>query len=30
MPLGKHGLFADKVYDISEIQDVSIIILRSI
>jgi len=30
LPLGKRGLFADDAYDISEIQDVRIIILRSI
>jgi sRNA-binding regulator protein Hfq len=30
LPDGKHGLFADDAYDISEIQDVRIIILRSI
>ena len=30
LPLGKRGLFADDVYDISEIQDIRIIILRSI
>jgi hypothetical protein len=30
LPDGKHGLFADQAYDISEIQDVKIIILRNI
>jgi hypothetical protein len=30
MPLGKHGLFSDKAYDISEIQDVRLIILQNI
>lgn len=30
MPLGKHGLFADEAYDIRQIQDVSLIILRRI
>lgn len=30
LPLGKSGLFADDAYDISEIQDVRIIILRNI
>lgn len=30
LPLGKRGLFADDAYDISELQDVKIIVLRSI
>lgn len=30
MPLGKHGLFFDDAYDIRQIQDVRIVILRSI
>lgn len=30
MPLGKHGLFADEAYDISEIQDIRLIILQNI
>lgn len=30
LPLGKHGLFAQDAYDIRQIQDVRIIILRSI
>jgi hypothetical protein len=30
MPLGKRGLFSDEAYDVRQIQDVSIIILRSI
>jgi len=30
LPLEKHGLFADEAYDISEILDVKIIVLRSI
>jgi hypothetical protein len=29
LPVGKRGLFADEAYDISEIQDVRIVILRS-
>ncbi len=30
LPFGKHGLFADEAYDISEILDVKLIVLRSI
>lgn len=30
LPDGKQGLFADEAYDISEIQDVQIVILRNI
>lgn len=29
-PLGKHGLFADDAYDISEILDVKLIVVRAI
>lgn len=30
LPLGKSGLFADDAYDISDIQGIRLIILRSI
>lgn len=30
MPLGKRGLFSDEAYDVRELQDVSIIVLRQI
>lgn len=30
LPLGKRGLFADEAYDIRELQDIKIIVLRQI
>jgi len=30
MPLGKRGLFSDEAYDVRELQDISIIVLRQI